>query len=55
MRNKVGLCFLFLGVLLLCGSLSLYLSNQQEDHHAQEESVKSIINLCLYLQEEKMV
>ena len=52
MRNKVGLCFLFLGVLLLCGSLSLYLSTQQEDHHAQDESVKVLPKLIEEIPEE---
>lgn len=45
MRNKIGVCCLFLGVLLLCGSLSLYLSNRQEASQAQEEAVEVLPKL----------
>lgn len=34
MKNKLGICCIFLGVLLLCGSLSLYLHNERENRQA---------------------
>ena len=34
MKDKLGIGCIFLGVLLLCGSLSLYLHNKQEDRIA---------------------
>ena len=37
MRSKLGLCFIFLGVLLLCGSLSLYLNNSEEELTAEQD------------------
>lgn len=45
MRIKLGACFLFLGILLLCGSLSLYLSNRQEDSQAEQVSVEVLPKL----------
>ena len=38
MRSKLGKCFLFLGVLLLCGALSLFLHNRNEASLAQQQS-----------------
>ena len=35
MRRKVGIAFMFLGILLLCGALCLYLSNGNEETRAQ--------------------
>lgn len=40
MRNKLGLGCIILGVLLLCGSLVLYLQNREEDHRAKEQATK---------------
>ena len=52
MRNKLGVCFLFLGVLLLCCSLSLYLSNKQEDSQAEQVSVEVLPLLIEEIPEE---
>lgn len=52
MRNKLGRCFLFLGILLLCGSLSLYLSNQQEDSQAEQGSMEVLPKLIEEIPEE---
>lgn len=38
MRRKVGVAFVFLGVLLLCGALCLYLNNNNEEVQAQVSS-----------------
>lgn len=52
MRNKLGLCFLFLGILLLCGSLSLYLSNRQEDSRAEQDALEVLPKLIEEIPEE---
>ena len=35
MRRKIGIAFMFVGLVLLCGTLCLYLSNGNEETHAQ--------------------
>lgn len=42
MRRKIGVLFMVLGLVLICGSLQLHLSNQQEAERA-EESVKQVL------------
>jgi len=39
-KSKLGICFIFLGVLLLCGALSLYLHNDQEDREAGQGAME---------------
>ncbi|MBR2422368.1 MAG: sortase [Oscillospiraceae bacterium] len=52
MRNKLGKLCLFLGLLLLCGSLSLYLHNRKEANQAARGSMEVLPQLLEQLPEE---
>lgn len=42
MRSKLGLLCIFLGILLLCGALSLFLHNQNEDSLAAQGAMEAL-------------